>query len=117
MKFYGIVGFWEGDEEVEDSPGIWKPKIVEKKYTGEVIRNNRRFQTATDQMNDDLVINNSISILSDLYMKQHWGSIRYVIWNGVKWTVSSVEVSYPRLTLEIGGVYHGDDEEEPEEFA
>lgn len=105
MKFHGFVGFWNGDREVK--PGIWKPDIVERPYYGDVLRNNRRFQS-TEQQNDNLTINNQISILADLYAKENFHSIRYVVWNGVAWKVDSVDISYPRLTLEIGEVYNGE---------
>lgn len=105
MKFSGIVGFWEGD--IETSPGVWEPNIVERQYFGDVHRNTRRFQTDSNQSNDNLTVNNQISIISDLYMRQNWNSIRYIIWNNVKWKVNSVEVSYPRITLELGGEYNG----------
>lgn len=105
MKFYGKVGFWEKDVEVK--PGVWKPDAIkELPYTGDVLRDNRRFQ-ASDTQNDKFTINNQISILGDTYAHENWPSIRYVIWNGVKWKVNSVTVDYPRLTLEIGGVYNG----------
>lgn len=103
MKFSGTVGFWEQDQET--SPGIWKPKIVERKYYGDVLRSSRSLQTS-DKQNADLRVSNQLSILSDLYMRQNWQSIRYVIWNGVKWSVTNVDISYPRLTLELGGVYN-----------
>lgn len=104
MKFSGRVGFTEKQEEV--SPGVWKPVIVERPYVGDVLRNRRYFQTASDKQNADLDVSNQISILSDLYAQQNWSSILYVIWNGIKWKVTSVDVSYPRLTLDLGGVYN-----------
>lgn len=111
MKFSGYVGFWVKDVEVR--PGIWESKIIERKYVGEILRNNRNLQL-TNKQNPDLSINNQISILSDLYAKQNWHSICYVIWNGVKWTVDSVEVNYPRLTLNLGGLYHGNENKKGE---
>ena len=104
MKFFGNVGFFTNSEEVK--PGVFKPVIVERPYAGDVNWNNRHFQTSEYQ-NDDIRLNNQISILSDLYSQQNFASIRYVIWNGVKWRVTNVEVAYPRLTLTIGGVYNG----------
>lgn len=103
MKFYGIIGFLE--EEAEVCPGVWKPVIVEKPYIGEVLRNTRRLQIS-DKQNGDLTTTNQISILSDLYARKNWQTILYVIWNGVKWIVSEVEVLYPRLKLSLGGVYN-----------
>lgn len=106
MKFSGKIGFWEKD--VETKPGVSKPKIIEKSYTGDVIRNRRRFQSADSQQNDNLVLVNQISIVSDLYLKDNWPSIKYVLWNGVKWKVASVDIStFPRAILELGGVYNG----------
>lgn len=106
MKFAGTVGFWEGD--VETSPGIFRPKIVEKPYRGDVYRFSRSFQQSNNNaQNDNIRLNNQISIVSDLYMNQHWDSIRYVIWNGKKFKVNSVDVlNYPRVTLEVGEVYN-----------
>lgn len=103
MKFSGIVGFKVGENEV--CPGVWKPEIVERPYLGDVLRNTRRNQQ-TDKQNTDLTINNQISMPSDLYMQQNWNNVCYVIWNGVKWSVSSVEINYPRITFDLGGVYN-----------
>lgn len=106
MKFSGKVGFWLKD--VETKPGVYKPGIVEKHYTGDVLRNSRRFQQVENQQNENLRITNRLSIISDLYMQKNWGSVKYVSWNGVNWSVSSVDISsYPRVILELGGVYNG----------
>lgn len=104
MKFHGTIGFWIGDFEVE--PGIWKPRIVERKYSGDILRNTRRSVQVADKQNSDLSISNQFSILSDLYLKENLNSVKYIIWNGVKWTVTNVELSYPRINLEVGGVYN-----------
>lgn len=106
MKFSGKIGFWIKDVEIK--PGIFKPQIIEKNYTGDVLRNIRRFQSIENQQNENLVVNNKLSIISDLYLQQNWGSIKYVSWNGVNWQVSSVDIgSFPRIVLEWGGVYNG----------
>lgn len=108
MKFSGEIGFWMTEREV--SPGVWQGEIQERHYTGEVSRSTRSFRESSDQLNDDFKVSNKISILSDLYAKQNWASIRYVKWNGAKLKVTSVEVGYPRLTLEVGGIYNGEDQ-------
>lgn len=106
MKFSGKIGFWL--EDIETKPGVYKPNIVEKQYTGDVLRNIRRWQAVENQQNEDLVPNNRISVISDLFMQQNWASIKYVLWNGVKWKVTSVDVgSPPRMILDLGGVYNG----------
>lgn len=106
MKFSGEVGFWLKD--VETKSGIYKPDIVEKHYTGDVLRNSRRFQPTENQQNENLTITNRLSIISDLYMQKNWSSVKYVSWNGVNWSVSSVDISsYPRVIIDLGGVYNG----------
>jgi hypothetical protein len=104
MKFSGKVGFWIKSMEVK--PGVYKSQMVEREYTGDISWDNRKFQS-TDNQNDDLRLNNSISILSDIYMQENITSIKYIKWKGAKWKVSNVEAGYPRITLTIGGVYNG----------
>lgn len=106
MKFHGVVGFWIDD--VETSPGVWSRKIEEKKYTGDIYRNTRKFQQQSNAQNDDLSVNMQISVLSDLYLRENFNSIRYVIWNDVKLSVRNVEIGYPRIVLDVGGVYNGE---------
>lgn len=106
MKFSGSVGFWEKD--VETKPGVYQSCIIEKPYTGDVYRFGRKWDSAgNEQQNDNFNISNQISILSDLYMRENWPSIKYVKWNGVKWKVGNVNIDYPRITMDIGGIYHG----------
>ena len=101
-KFYGKIGFME---TTETSPGVWEEEITERYYYGDVMRNMRRWDNSSYE-NDDLKINNEISIVSDPYAVQNFHAIRYVEWMGALWKVSSVDVQYPRLTLSIGGVYN-----------
>lgn len=108
MRFYGIIGFWFQSKEVR--PGIFKSVIDERKYSGYVNWSNRHFQ-ASENQNEDIKLNNQISILADMYAKQNFASIRYVVWQGVKWRVTNVEINYPRLTLTIGGIYNGPGEQ------
>lgn len=105
MKFSGIVGFWEGDKEVK--PGVYRPVIIEKLYMGDLPRSFRRFDQSSDKQNSDISVANQVTILADLYMQKNLSSIRYVIWNGQKLSVKNVTIDYPRVTLEIGGVYSG----------
>ena len=100
-KFYGEIGFAVTEET---SPGIHTEKIETRNYYGELIRNTRRLQTS-DKLNDDINVANEISIISDPYANQNFHSIRYVEFMGSKWKVSSVEVSYPRLILTLGGLH------------
>lgn len=110
MKFSGKVGFWI--EDVETSPGVFQSKIVERTYFGDVTTNTRRWCEAEQQL-DQMRVNNSISIVSDLFARNNYASIKYVIWNGAKLKVNSVVVTYPRLTMELGGLYNGENATEP----
>jgi hypothetical protein len=106
-KFYGAVGYGISVEDPEDS-GIWVEQITEINYRGNVLRNSRNLLSG-ETLNDDVTVSNSISIVGDPYAIEHFFDIRYVVWAGVRWTVTSVdvEVNNPRLTLSLGSVYNG----------
>ncbi len=103
MRFYGKVGFMQ---TFEVSPGVYEEQITERSYYGDVIRNSRRYSGSSEKVNDDLDINNEISIVADAYAYQNFHALRYVEWMGAKWKVSSVTVERPRLILSVGGVYN-----------
>lgn len=102
-KFYGKIGY---AMTKETTPGVWVEEIVERSYYGDVIRNIRRLQ-GSENLNDDINVSNEIGIVADAFANQNFHSMRYVEYMGAKWKVSSVEVKYPRLILNIGGVYNG----------
>lgn len=102
-KFHDVIGY---GESAEIRPGVWEDVITEKKYFGDVVRNTRRSQEG-ENLNNDLSVGNSISIVADAYANEHFFAIRYVQWAGARWTVSDVEVQSPRLLLRLGGVYNG----------
>lgn len=102
-KYYGPIGFARTEET---RPGVWEEKIEERYYRGDVIRNTRRLQS-TDQVNDDLTVNNEISILADPFANGNFHSIRYACFMGSKWKVTNVDVQHPRLLLQLGGLFNG----------
>lgn len=102
-KFYGAIGYAETQEL---RPGVWTESVVEKFYCGDILKNSRRLE-AGESINDNVNINNIISIVSDPYVTEHIFAIRYVRWMGTVWKVTNVEVQTPRLLLTIGGVYNG----------
>lgn len=101
-KWFGKIGFVE---EKEVRPSYYKEIVTEREYFGDLTRNNRRLQTAG--VNDDVNISNEISILADPFANENIYSMKYVEFQGTRWKISKVEVSYPRLILSIGGVYNG----------
>ena len=100
-KWFGKIGY---AETVETAPGVWEEQITVREYYGDLIRNTRRLQTA-DKVNDDININNELSIVSDPYAIDHFYAMRYVEFMGTKWKITNVEVQFPRLVLSLGGVY------------
>lgn len=103
-KWFGTIGF---AETVETSPGIWEEQITKRNYYGDLTRNTRRLQSA-DKLNDDIVINNELSIVSDPYANEHFYNMRYAEFQGAVWKITNVEVQYPRLILSLGGLYNGE---------
>lgn len=104
-KFYGKIGY---AETVETTPGVWEEQLTERNYYGELVRTTSRFQTSSDQLNDDLNVSNEISIVADPYANQNFSTMRFVEFMGVRWKITSVEVRPPRLILTVGGVYNGE---------
>jgi hypothetical protein len=102
-KFYGAIGFGHA---VETAPGVYEDVITERTYYGDVIRNSRQLQEVGN-VNPDIAVQNSISIVADAYATENFIAMRYISWTGVLWTVQSVEVQRPRLLLRLGGVYNG----------
>lgn len=102
-KFYGRVGFVIMEET---APSVWKEKIVERWYYGDITRNSRRYQQS-QTLNDNLNITNTISIVADPFALQNFHSLRYVNFMCSDWKVTDIEVQYPRLVLTLGGVYNG----------
>lgn len=100
-KWSGNIGY---ACQKETTPGVWEEKIIVRKYYGDLIRNNRTLANI-GQINDKIMINNSISIVSDPYAMTNFHMMRYVEFMGNKWTVSNVDVEYPRLILSLGSIY------------
>lgn len=102
-KFYGKVGFGQTQDI---GNGVHQEVIEYRLYYGDVVRNYRGSQN-DEQVNSDIRLSNSISIVSDAYANEGVSAIRYVELTGVRWEVTAVEVAHPRLLLRLGGVYNG----------
>lgn len=102
-KFAGNVGF---EEQYESKPGVWSTRIVERRCIGDVVSSFYNSNNKSESTNDELTINNRISIVANDYAFQNFQYMKYVVYMGVKWRISNVEVQYPRLVLSIGGVYN-----------
>jgi hypothetical protein len=104
-KFYGAVGFVN---LVETKPDMFEEQVSEKPYSGDLIRQSIRSVESTSTTNDNVVMNNQVSIIADPELTTLYPSIKYVRYKGTNWKVTSIDDSnYPRLILNLGEVYNG----------
>lgn len=104
-KFCGMVGFGITEEDPAQT-GVWTERIVLRRYRGDVVRAIRRRENG-EGINDNVTVDNSISIVADTFACEHLNAIRFVVWNGIRWKVNSIELQRPRMILSVGGVYNG----------
>jgi hypothetical protein len=105
MKWYGKIGY---ALTVDKGDGLYIPEMTWKQYYGDVQRFMRKIDSSQN-VNDNLNINNTISILADPYALENLGYMKCIEWMGTLWEISSIDISYPRMILSIGGVYNGDE--------
>lgn len=101
-KFYGKVGFLRTEES---APDVYSEVLTERLYKGDVIRNQKRYQSS-ESLNDDVVLSNNISIVADDYANENVFAIRYVMYKGIPWKVTNAEIQRPRIILTLGGKYN-----------
>lgn len=106
-RFYGKIGY-ASIEEVK--PGVYKEIYNERSYKGDVLAKRYNWQNS-DYLNDDLVINNEISIISDAFATDNFGAMRYVRWMNqlFKITSATIDTDRHRITLSLGGIFNADD--------
>jgi hypothetical protein len=102
-KYHGKVGF---GISTETSPGVWSDVMTEYSYFGDVVQNRRNLQQG-ENLNKNLTVGNSISIVGDAYAREHYFAIKYAEWAGRRWAVTDISVERPRLILQLGEVYNG----------
>ncbi len=110
MNWYGDIAF---SNQVEVSPGIWEEdqdQPIIKHYYGDLTRDSKRDQL--QGINSDIVLVNQLTILADPYLQNSFHKILYVTLSGKKWRVSSVEETYPTITLHFGQLYKEEDNED-----
>lgn len=100
-RFSGKLGFVMTKETEE---GVWLENIVELPAKGTIrslyVRNDN-----ASSVNTNLRLTNEISILLDSKIQIYLETLKYVIYKGSKWEVQSIGVAYPRLTINLGGLY------------
>lgn len=103
VRFFDKVGYGTPSELVN---GVWTDSIIERDHYGEVLKTVSSIEPS-DKVNDDIRLQNSISIVADAFALENFSLIKYVSWMGTLWIVTSVAVERPRLILSLGGVYNG----------
>ena len=105
-KYYGKIGFAVSEEKIVDDKhtGVWEEVIQEHSYYGDLSQPVNRWSTGSD-VNDDASFSAKLSIVSDAFAYSNFHSIKYAVYLGIKWKVTSVEVMRPRLLLTLGGEY------------
>lgn len=101
-KCSGVIGYALAGET---QPGVWTEGITEKKYIGEIVKDNRRI-VDQGEINGSINISNNISIISNRFMLDNMEYMRYLTFNNSKWKISSVEIKPPRIIITLGGIYN-----------
>lgn len=100
-RFSGKLGFVMTRETEE---GVWLEDKIEISVKGTIrslyVRNDNN-----SSVNSNLRLTNEVSILLDSKIQTYLNTLKYVVWKGSKWEVQSIGVSYPRLTINLGGLY------------
>ena len=108
MKYYGEIGF---EMPVDKGHGVHAYEKVTKTCYGDVMRAN--IDTQSTEVNGDITVNNSISIISNPFITSNINYARYITFMGNKWKISSIDVcKFPRIIITIRGVYEEEDNEE-----
>lgn len=102
MKICGLIEFAYTENT---GHGVWKKVKTEKKYYMDINRVNWYNRDSQQTVNGTFTINNTVSILCNPFLLEHYTQIEWVEFNGTKWKVSSVDLEPPRIILSIGEPY------------
>lgn len=105
MRFFGAIGY--GIPE-EDAYGVVTNREVEHMHMGDITKVVTRNEPA-QQVNDNIRLNNSFSIVMDAFITENFQYIKYIVFLGIKWSVISAtkDPDRPRIIIEAGQVYNG----------
>ena len=100
-RFSGKLGFVMTRETEE---GVWLEDKIEIPVKG-IIRSLYVRNDNNSSVNTNLRLTNEVSILLNSKISTSLETLKYVVWKGSKWEVQSIGVAYPRLTINLGGLY------------
>lgn len=102
-KFVGAIGYSVSEET---APGVWTNTVIERNYTGDVLKNTSQWRDKGN-VNPDSVVSDTISIVADGTILDNLYSMKYVKWRGQRLSIVSIQVARPRVIIEIGGLFSG----------
>lgn len=111
MRYSGEIGF---EIPVNKGHGVHGFKKVVKPCFGDVVRADMSIEK--NDVNSDISLNNAISILADPFISTNFMYARYITFMNEKWSISTVDLNkYPRIIINIRGLYMEEESEEDEE--
>lgn len=102
-KYFGKIGYLQ---TIETSDGVYEEKLTERNYYGDVLNYYIRPSENSGGFNDNIRVNNKISIVSDSFAIENLGYMKYITWKGTMWKIHSAEVAFPRIILTLGDLYN-----------
>ena len=102
-RYWGPIGV--GRDPVETAPGVLKQVIEEVEVTGEMRQLSVRWPQAG--MRDGLSAQHVLSIVTPEDSDIDFTEVVYIVWQGRKWSVTSIQYKRPRIELTLGGLYNG----------
>ena len=101
-KCSGMIGYTLA---VETQPGVWTESITEKKYYGDIIKDNRKIVDSSE-INGSVIVDNRISVVSNSFMLDNMEFMRYITFMNSKWKIRSLDINPPRIIISMGGLYN-----------
>lgn len=102
-RYSGLVGY---AEQVETSPGVWKNREQSRMMKGDIIRQNANFSD-NGKVNSDVTFNHRVSLIGDAYAFGNYFNMKWIVVEGRKLEITSVEVHRPRIIVGLGGLWNG----------
>ena len=93
-------------EEQQVRPGIWDDVITEVPKLADIAQRTEAFEVEGNIL-PEYRTSTTVSVLSQGPVKPDYSNLRYVLYAGERWIVSSAVHAPPRLTIYIGEVYSG----------
>ena len=102
-RFSGLLGFVR--TELSDG-GVYIEVATEVKVKG-ILKKISSRTYSEQEVNASVRLANEISVIGNNEIFNHLTSLKYVVWKGTKWSVTTITVEPPRVNIILGGVYNG----------